>query len=252
MICKRIIPCLDVKDGRVVKGVNFLNLTDAGDPISLAREYYEQGADEIVFLDVSASLEGRKTMVTVAESVAREIFIPFTIGGGIRNLDDIRSLLRAGADKISIGTAGVETPSLIREAADTLGSQAIVISLDAKKIAEKKWIVRTRSATRDSAIDAIEWARKVERLGAGEILLNSIDYDGTKQGFDIELINAVTNTVSIPVIASGGAGKKEDFLEVFSRTKVSAALAAGLFHYKNTTIPELKKYLKNNGVDVRE
>lgn len=252
MLCKRIIPCLDVKEGRVVKGINFLNLKDAGDPVTLAKAYYEQGADELVFLDVSASLEGRKTMKDVAKKVANEIFIPFTIGGGIKTIDDIKALLKSGADKISIGTAGIENPEFIRQAANAVGSQAIVISLDAKKVDNGKWKVYTRSATNDSEIDAIKWAKKVEELGAGEILLNSIDSDGTKKGFDIELNNAIMNAVNIPVIASGGAGKKQDFLDVFKETDVSAALAASIFHYGEVRIPELKKYLKENGVEVRE
>ena len=255
-----------MKSGRVVKGINFLNLRDAadlqssipnssgvqdaGDPVELARAYYEQGADELVFLDVSASLEGRKTMVDVARKVAQEIFIPFTIGGGIRSVKDIDALLKAGADKVSLGTIAVENPTMVSNAAEEFGSQAIVISLDAAR-AEKNWIVKTKSATSSSGIDAIKYAKKVVSLGAGEILLNSIDHDGTKKGFDIALTNAVVKSVSVPVIASGGAGKKEDFLEVFRKTGASAALAASIFHFGEVKIPELKRYLKENGMEVR-
>ena len=250
MLTKRIIPCLDVKNGRVVKGINFLNLRDAGDPVELAKAYYEQGADELTFLDISASMEGRKTAVDMARKVAREISIPFTIGGGIRTVADIGALLRAGADKVSIGTAGVENPKLIEEAAEEFGSQAIVISLDSAGKGNG-WVVKTKSATHGSGLDAIDYAKKVVSLGAGEILLNSIDYDGTKKGFDIALTNAVVKSVNVPVIASGGAGKKEDFLEVFRKTNVSAALAASIFHFGEVRIPELKKYLNDNGVGVR-
>lgn len=264
MLAKRIIPCLDVKNGRVVKGINFLNLRDVADPVELAGIYYKQGADELTFLDVSASLEGKQTAVEMARKVAREIFIPFTIGGGIRTVDDIRALLRAGADKVSIGTAGVENPKLIEEAAEEFGSQAIVISLDAQECKTpgnlrmnnsssdaKKWIIRTKSATSSSGLDAVEYAKKVVSLGAGEILLNSIDADGTKKGFNLELTNAVVKSVNVPVIASGGAGRKEDFLEVFQKTDVSAALAASIFHFGEVRIPELKEYLKENGVEIR-
>jgi cyclase len=250
MWCKRIIPCLDVKNGRVVKGINFLNLRDAGDPVTLAQAYYEQGADELVFLDVSASVEGKETAVEMARQVAREVFIPFTIGGGIRSVRDIEALLKAGADKVSLGTAAVENPKFIEEAANEFGSQAIVISLDAKR-AGAGWVVKTRSATATSNLDAIEWARKVVSLGAGEILLNSIDRDGTKKGFDIELTSAVTEAVNVPVIASGGAGRMEDFVEVFKKTNATAALAASLFHYGEIKIPELKRYLMKEGVGVR-
>jgi cyclase len=251
MLCKRIIPCLDVKDGRVVKGVNFLNLQDAGDPVELAKAYYKQCADELIFLDVSASVEGKETIVEVARKVAKEIFIPFTIGGGIRSIKDIDALLKAGADKVSLSTAAVENPKFIREAAEKFGSQAIVLSLDAKKQGNS-WKVFTKSASENSGMDAIEWADRAVELGAGEILLNSIDRDGTKIGFNLDLTNAITNAVNVPVIASGGAGKKEDFLEVFRNTKVTAALAASLFHFGEIRIPDLKKYLKENGVDVRE
>lgn len=251
MLCKRIIPCLDVKDGRVVKGIKFLNPQDAGDPVELAKAYYEQGADELIFLDVSASVEGKKTMVEVAREVAKEIFIPFTIGGGIRSIEDIDSLFRAGADKVSLSTAAVENPKLIKEAAEKFGSQAIVLSLDAKKEASS-WKVFTRSASKNSGMDAVEWAKRAVELGAGEILLNSIDRDGTKKGFDMELTNAIAKAVNVPVIASGGAGRKEDFLDVFQNTDATAALAASLFHYGEILIPDLKEYLREKGVDVRE
>ncbi|MBU0590685.1 MAG: imidazole glycerol phosphate synthase subunit HisF [Candidatus Micrarchaeota archaeon] len=251
MWCKRIIPCLDVKNGRVVKGTKFVSLRDVGDPVALAKFYYDQGADELVFLDISASIEGKKTILDVARSVAKEIFIPFTIGGGIRSMDDIEVLLKAGADKVSIGTAGVENPDLIKSAATRFGSQAIVVSIDAKKQGNN-WKVYTKSASSNSNLDAIAWAKKAEELGAGEILLNLIDCDGTKKGFGIELTKVIADAVSIPVIASGGAGSKEDFLEVFKKTKVSAALAASIFHYGEIRISELKKYLNENGVDIRE
>ena len=251
MFCKRIIPCLDVKDGRVVKGENFINLKDAGDPVKLARYYYEEGADELVFLDISASEEGRKTLVEVALQVAKEIFIPFTIGGGIKTISDIERLLKAGADKVSINTAAIENPKLIEKAADEFGSQAIVVAIDAKRNREK-WDVYSYGGKKKTNSDAATWARMAAELGAGEILLTSIDSDGTKDGFDIPLITAITNTVKIPVIASGGAGNKKDFLEVFRKTKATGALAASLFHYNKIRIPELKKYLKQNGVEIRE
>ncbi len=250
MFCKRIIPCLDVKNGRVVKGINFLNLQDAGDPVELAKNYYEEGADELVFLDVSASIEGKKTVVDLAAKIAKEIFIPFTIGGGIRSISDIEALLKAGADKVSISTAAVENPNLIGEAAQEFGSQAIVLSLDVKK-ADGKWDVYTKSASDNSQLDAVVWAKKGAELGVGEILLNSIDADGTKKGFELDLLNQITSAVNVPVIASGGAGSREDFLEVFSKTKASAALAASVFHFGKIRISDLKNYLQKNGVDVR-
>ncbi len=251
MLCKRIIPCLDVKDGRVVKGTNFNGLRDAGDPVALARRYYEEGADELVFLDISASIQGRKTMVDVARKVAKEIFIPFTIGGGIRTISDMRSILRAGADRVSLNTSAIDNPALIRAAALEFGSQAVVVAIDAKKV-NGKWIVFTRCGTEFTGMDVVEWARKAESLGAGEILLTSIDRDGTNVGFDIELYKTVADAVNIPVIASGGAGSKKDFLDVFRDSNVSAALAASLFHYGKIRIPDLKIYLEKNGVDIRE
>lgn len=250
-LSKRIIPCLDVKNGRTVKGTKFENLKDAGDPVELARAYYEQGADEIVFLDITASNEKRKTMVEVAEKVAKEIFIPFTVGGGIGSLKDIQELLRAGADKVSINTSAIENPSLIKESSKEFGSQAIVIAIDAKKEG-KKWRVYKNGGKIPTKLNAITWAKKAVSLGAGEILLTSMDRDGTKEGFNIELVNAICNVVNVPVIASGGAGSRKDFLEAFRKTKVSAALAAGIFHYGKLTIPKLKRYLKENKVSIRE
>lgn len=251
MWCKRIIPCLDVKEKRVVKGINFVGLRDAGDPVELAKVYYAEGADELVFLDISATTEGRKTMVEVAGEVAREIFIPFTIGGGIRSVEDIGALLGAGADKVSLNSAAIAAPELVGEAAREFGSQAVVVAIDAKKEGEG-WKVYSKSGTENSGLDAVEWAREVVSLGAGEILLTSIDRDGTKKGFNIGLTSAVADAVEVPVIASGGAGKMEDFLEAFRKTKASAALAASLFHYGEIRIRDLKGYLKENGVDVRE
>ena len=251
MLSKRIIPCLDVKNSRTVKGTKFENLRDAGDPVGLARAYYEQGADEIVFLDITASTEKRKTIVEVAEKVAKEIFIPFTIGGGISSLRDIQELLGAGADKVSINTSAIENPELIGKAAKEFGSQAIVIAIDAKRKG-KSWAVYKNGGKIPTKLDAIAWAKKAVALGAGEILLTSMDRDGTKEGFNIELVNAVCKAVTVPVIASGGAGSRKDFLEVFEKTKASAALAAGIFHYGKLTIPELKKYLKENEVSIRE
>ncbi|MBN2122589.1 imidazole glycerol phosphate synthase subunit HisF [Candidatus Micrarchaeota archaeon] len=250
MWCKRIIPCLDVKERRVVKGINFVGLRDAGGPVELARVYYEEGADELVFLDISATTEGRRTMVDVAREVAQEIFIPFTIGGGIRSVENIGALLKAGADKVSLNSAAISNPALIGEAAEEFGSQAVVVAIDAKRNGER-WEVYSRSGTTNTALDAIEWAKKAASLGAGEILLTSIDRDGTKEGFNIALTRAVAEAVEVPVIASGGAGKMEDFLEAFRQTKASAALAASLFHYGEIRIGDLKKYLKENGVEVR-
>lgn len=251
MLTKRIIPCLDVTDGRVVKGLRFVRLRDAGDPVALARFYYEEGADELVFLDISASAEERKTMAEVAKKVAQQIFIPFTIGGGIRTLDDIGRLLQAGADKVSINTAAVKNPNLIARAARRFGSQAIVVAIDAKRKGNQ-WVVCTCGGRKETRLDAIRWAKEATAQGAGEILLTSIDRDGTRTGFDLRLTRAVANAVCVPVIASGGAGSKKDFLDVFQKTRVSAALAAGLFHYRKMRIPELKKYLKRNEVTVRE
>lgn len=250
MLAKRIIPCLDVDKGRVVKGVKFQNLRDAGDPVEVAKNYEEQSADELVFLDITASAEERKIMIDVVQRVAETIFIPFTVGGGVSSLEDIRRLLSAGADKVSINTAAVKNPQLIYESAKRFGSQCIVVAIDAKR-SERGWEVYIHGGRTPTGLDAVEWAKKVESLGAGEILLTSMDADGTKKGYDIELCKAVASAVSIPVIASGGAGTMEHFYEVFTQTNVDAALAASLFHFKEVSIPELKAYLKNKGVHVR-
>jgi cyclase len=250
MLAKRIIPCLDGDKGRVVKGVKFQNLRDAGDPVEVAKSYEEQSADELVFLDITASAEERKIMIEVVQRVAETIFIPFTVGGGVSSLEDIRRLLSAGADKVSINTAAVKNPQLIYESAKRFGSQCIVVAIDAKR-SERGWEVYIHGGRTPTGLDAVEWAKRVESLGAGEILLTSMDADGTKKGYDIELCKAVASAVSIPVIASGGAGTMEHFYEVFTQTNVDAALAASLFHFKEVSIPELKAYLKNKGVHVR-
>jgi cyclase len=250
MLAKRIIPCLDVDKGRVVKGVKFQNLRDAGDPVEVAKSYEEQSADELVFLDITASAEERKIMIEVVQRVAETVFIPFTVGGGVSSLEDIRTLLSAGADKVSINTAAVKNPQLIYESAKRFGSQCIVVAIDAKR-SERGWEVYIHGGRTPTGLDAVEWAKRVESLGAGEILLTSMDADGTKKGYDIELCRAVASAVSIPVIASGGAGTMEHFYEVFTQTNVDAALAASLFHFKEVSIPELKAYLKNKGVHVR-
>ncbi|MGC8764277.1 MAG: imidazole glycerol phosphate synthase subunit HisF [Brevinematia bacterium] len=251
MLARRIIPCLDIDRGRVVKGVNFVNLVDAGDPVENAKIYNEEGADELVFLDITATHENRDTMVDVARRVAREIFIPFTVGGGIRTIEDIRNLLKAGADKISINSAGVKNPSFIKEASKVFGSSTIVVAIDAKKVGENRWNVFINGGRIDTGLDAVEWAKKVEELGAGEILLTSMDRDGTKNGYDIELTARIASSVSIPVIASGGAGKKEHFLEAFVKANASAALAASLFHFRELSIGEIKNFLKEKNIPVR-
>ncbi|MCQ4384779.1 MAG: imidazole glycerol phosphate synthase subunit HisF [Sulfolobales archaeon] len=250
MTAKRIIPCLDVKDGRVVKGVNFLNLKDKGDPVELASRYEEEGADEIVFLDISATVEGRKTLFEKVRKTAEVISVPLTVGGGIRSLQDAEKAFDSGADKVSINTAAVENKGLITQIADQFGRQALVVAIDAKRVGNS-FRVFVRSGTQDTGLEVVAWAREVEALGAGEILLTSIDRDGTRMGYDIELTDAVSRAVRIPVIASGGAGEMRHFLEVFERTKADAALAAGVFHEGLIRIPELKSYLKKNGVEVR-
>lgn len=251
MLTKRIIPCLDVKDGKVVKGKNFVNLQYAGDPVGLAKRYNEQGADELVFLDITASYEKRKTMVEVVRNVAKQVFIPFTVGGGIRSLEDMRDLLNAGADKISINTTAVKNPDLIKQAAEMFGSQCIVIAIDAKQT-NGKWEVFVKGGREATGINAIEWAKKVQKLGAGEILLTSMDSDGTKEGYDIELTQIISEKVNIPIIASGGAGNLKSILDVFKQGKADAALAASIFHYGKYTISDVKDYLDKNKIRVRK
>lgn len=252
MLTKRIIPCLDVKDGRVVKGVNFINLRDAGDPVELAALYDQEGADELVFLDISASVEGRATMVEVVKSTAGEISIPFTVGGGISQVGDMDRLLRAGADKIGINTAAVNNPLLIADGARRFGSQCIVVAIDAKfNELWQEWEVFTHGGRTPTGIKALEWVKQAEELGAGEILLTSMDADGTKDGFDIRLTQAVSNLVQIPIIASGGAGESEHFYDVFTEGKADAGLAATIFHYKELTIQGVKDDLKRKGVEIR-
>lgn len=250
MLTKRIIPCLDVKEGRVVKGVSFVSLRDAGDPVELARFYDKQGADELVFLDISASHEGKETMVEVVKIVATELSIPFTVGGGIRSLEDMKRMLRAGADKVSLNTAALDRPELIKEGADFFGSQCIVVAIDAKKNGDS-WDVYTHGGRNKTEWNAIDWAKKSVELGAGELLLTSMDKDGSKDGFDLELTQAVREAVEVPVIASGGAGNKEHFSEVFKAVDADAALAASIFHYKETSVAEVKEYLRKEGVNVR-
>ncbi|WP_435168279.1 imidazole glycerol phosphate synthase subunit HisF [Paenibacillus glycanilyticus] len=252
MLAKRIIPCLDVKDGRVVKGVNFVNLRDAGDPVELASTYDREGADELVFLDISASVEGRATMIEVVKRTAGEITIPFTVGGGISHVDDMKRILRAGADKIAINTAAVLNPSLVSDGARKFGSQCIVVAIDAKyNEAWGEWEVFTHGGRKETGIKVLEWATEIERLGAGEILLTSMDADGTKDGFDLKLTRAVSDSVGIPVIASGGAGRIEHFSDVFEEGHADAGLAATIFHYKEMTIREVKDDLRQKGVEVR-
>lgn len=252
MLVKRIIPCLDVKDGRVVKGKQFVNLIDAGDPVELAMYYNEEGADELVFLDISASSEGRKTMIDVVRNVAAKLNIPFTVGGGIRSLEDIKQLLRAGADKVSLNSSAVASPDLITEGADFFGCQCMVCAIDAKFDPEAgSYAVYTHGGRKKTPLDAIEWAKEAVRRGAGEILLTSMDRDGEKSGFQLDLTKKVSEAVDVPVIASGGAGKKEDFVDVFKEGKADAALAASIFHYKDTSLGRVKAYLKQEGVAVR-
>lgn len=251
MFTKRIIPCLDCKDGRVVKGTNFVDLRDAGDPVEVASMYDKSGADELVFLDITASSDGRNTTVDLVRRVAERVFIPFTVGGGIRSTDDFKVLLREGADKISINSAAIMNPQLISDAADKFGSQCVVVAIDAKRNSDRHWSIYKNGGRVDMHMDAVEWAMKAEKLGAGEILLTSMDCDGTKAGYDIELTNTIASNVSIPVIASGGAGSKEHFIDAFTKGKADAALAASLFHYKELDIMELKKYLADNGIPMR-
>lgn len=252
MFTKRIIPCLDVNNGRVVKGVNFVNLKDAGDPVEIAAAYDQAGADEVVFLDITASSDGRNTVVDLVRRVAEKVFIPFTVGGGIRTVDDFRAVLREGADKVSVNSAAIDRPELIHEAAEKFGSQCVVVAIDAKKRANGEgWTIYKHGGRIDIGIDAVEWAKRVCDLGAGEILLTSMDCDGTKAGYDIELTRAVAEAVSVPVIASGGAGTMAHFYDALTEGKADAALAASLFHYKELEIRDLKEYLASRSVSVR-
>ena len=252
MFTKRIIPCLDVNDGRVVKGVNFVNLRDAGDPVEIAAAYDKAGADELVFLDITASSDNRKTVVDMVRRVAETVFIPFTVGGGIRTVEDFRMLLREGADKISVNSAAIANPRLISEAADKFGRQCVVVAIDAKRRPDGSgWNIYKNGGRVDMGIDALDWARTVDRLGAGEILLTSMDCDGTKAGYDNELTAAVADAVSVPVIASGGAGTKAHFYDALTVGRADAALAASLFHYKELEIRDLKQYLADRGISVR-
>ncbi len=251
MLTKRIIPCLDVDHGRVVKGVNFVNLKDAGDPVEAAAAYDAAGADEVVFLDITASVDARKTVVDMVRRVAERVFIPFTVGGGIRTVEDFKALLREGADKISINSAAINRPELISEAADKFGSQCVVVAIDARQRADGGWNIYKNGGRVDTGLDAVEWAIRAEKLGAGEILLTSMDCDGTKAGYDLPLTRTIAENVGIPVIASGGAGTKEHFYEALTQGGADAALAASLFHYKELEILDLKKYLADRGVLVR-
>lgn len=251
MIAKRIIPCLDVKEGKVVKGTNFVELRELGDPVEMAARYSEEGADEITFLDISATNEGRQTMTDIVKLTAERVFVPFTVGGGVKSLEDVNRLLQAGADKVGINSAAVTRPALITEASERFGAQCIVIAIDAKRVGDT-WHVMTHGGTKDTGLDAVEWAKEAEKRGAGEILLTSVDKDGVKDGYDIELTKAVVEAVQIPVIASGGVGKPEHFPEVFNKTGVSAGLAASIFHEDTYTIKEVKERCKQQGVTVRE
>jgi cyclase len=252
MLTKRIIPCLDVKDGRVVKGVSFVNLRDAGDPVEIAKAYDQDGADELCFLDITASYENRKTLLDVVARTAEQVFMPLTVGGGVRTLEDIRNLLTAGADKVSINTAAVEQPEFVKEAAGRFGTQCIVVAIDAKRRASGSgWEVYTHGGRKPAGLDAVEWAKQMEGYGAGEILLTSMDQDGRQTGYDLELTAAVSDAVSIPVIASGGVGTLEHLYEGFAKGRADAVLAASIFHYRTHTIPEAKAYLRQRGIPVR-
>jgi cyclase len=252
MHTKRIIPCLDVNNGRVVKGINFVNLKDAGDPVTVGEAYSKAGADELVFLDITASNERRATVADMVREVAKKVFIPFTVGGGIRTVDDVKAILREGADKVSMNSAAIDRPELVAEAADKFGSQCVVVAIDAKKREDGSgWNIYKHGGRIDVGIDAIEWAKKVTELGAGEILLTSMDADGTKAGYDIELTRQISEAVDVPVIASGGAGTMEHFYDALTTGQADAALAASLFHYKELEICDLKKYLRSKGVSVR-
>ena len=251
MLAKRVIPCLDVKDGRVVKGINFVNIRDAGDPVELARFYSDQGADEIVFLDITATSDNRATVADVVERTASQVFVPLTVGGGIRTLEDFRLLLRAGADKISVNSAAVSDPTLISRAAELFGSQCVVLAIDGRSKGDGTWEVVVAGGRKATGLDVVAWAKKGQELGAGEILLTSMDADGTKSGFDLAMTRAVADAVSIPVIASGGCGSLQHFAEVFEQTNCDAALAASLFHFGELTVPQVKEYLKGRDIPVR-
>ena len=251
MLSKRIIPCLDVKDGRVVKGVNFVNLRDAGDPVEIAKNYSDQGADEVCFLDITASNEERKTMIDVVERTAGQVFVPLTVGGGVRTLDDVRQMLLAGADKVSINTAAVKNPDFVREAAQKFGSQCIVVAIDARSVGEDKWEVFTHGGRNGTGIDAVEWAQKMEDYGAGEILLTSMDKDGTKSGYDLPLTRTISRNLKIPIIASGGAGNLEHLSDGVKLGEADAVLVASIFHYGEYTIKEAKEFMSANGISVR-
>lgn len=251
MLAKRIIPCLDVRDGKVVKGVNFVGIREVGDPVECAMEYDRQGADEICFLDITATHEGRSTMIDVVRKTAEHVFVPLTVGGGIRSVEDFREMLRAGADKVSVNSAAVKNPALISQAAEIFGSQCVVVAIDAKRDGQGNFHVVVHGGRKDTGLDAVEWAKKCQELGAGEILLTSMDTDGCKEGFDLELTRAVCDAVTIPVIASGGCGRLEHFSQVFEETGADAALAASLFHFRELTVEEVKNHLAENNIPVR-
>ena len=251
MLKKRIIPCLDVKDGRVVKGVNFVNLTDVGDPVDAARAYYEAGCDELVFLDITATHEERDTTVEMVRHVADQVFIPFTVGGGIRSVEDMNKVLKAGADKVAVNSSAVANPQLIKDCAEKFGSQCVVVAIDGRREADGSWHVYVAGGRKDTGKDLIEWAREAVDLGAGEILLTSMDKDGTKSGFDLDMLNAVASVVDVPIIASGGAGNKEHMVEVFQETPATGALAASIFHFGEVSIAETKQAMKEAGIEVR-
>lgn len=252
MLKKRIIPCLDVKDGRVVKGVNFVNLTDVGDPVDSARAYYEAGCDELVFLDITATSDNRETTVDMVRRVADQVFIPFTVGGGIRSVEDMNKMLKAGADKVAVNSSALANPQLIADCAQKFGNQCVVAAIDAKKMADGSWYVFVAGGRKDTGRDLIQWAQEVVALGAGEILLTSMDKDGTKSGFDLEMLNRVAEVVDVPIIASGGAGNIEDIVEVFEKTTATGALAASIFHFGEVNIGETKQVLANAGIEVRQ
>lgn len=251
MLAKRIIPCLDVKDGRVVKGVNFVNLTDVGDPVDSARAYYEAGCDELVFLDITATHEERDTTVDMVRRVAEQVFIPFTVGGGIRSVEDMNKMLKAGADKVSVNSSALANPQLIADCAEKFGSQCVVVAIDAKKEADGSWHVYVAGGRKDTGRDLLDWAQEAVALGAGEILLTSMDKDGTKSGFDLDMLNAVANVVTVPIIASGGAGNREDIVAVFEKTPATGALAASIFHYGQVSIADTKQAMRQAEIEVR-